>query len=102
MFHDSMYLGGHAGREKTLQNLSKTFWFNNMNEYVNMYIKTFHVCQKLKDPKEKSWTPLGDIETDFPLDLVSIELWSPGVTSRSDNKYVLTIIDGFTKFVSES
>ena len=99
MFHDSMYRGTHAGRDKTLQNMSETFWFLNMSEYVSMYIKTCHTCQRFKDPRNKSWTPLGDIEADYPLDLISIDLWSSGVTSRSDNKYVLTIIDGFSKFV---
>ena len=54
---------------------------------------------KVQGSKDKSWTPLGDIEAEYPLDLLSIDLWSPGVTSRSDNKYVLTIIDGFSKFV---
>jgi transposase InsO family protein len=69
-----------------------------MNDYINLYISSCHVCQKVKNPKAKSWTPLGEIEASFPMDLVSIDLWSPGVTSRSGNKYVLTIIDGFSKF----
>src|ERR1051325_4559866 len=98
MYHDSMYLGAHGGRDKTFNNLSQTFWFKNMNDYINLYISSCHVCQKVKNPKAKSWTPLGEIEASFPMDLVSIDLWSPGVTSRSGNKYVLTIIDGFSKF----
>jgi hypothetical protein len=98
-YHDSMYRGTHAGRDKTLANLSEAFYFPKMAEYVALYVKTCHICQKIKEPKSKPWTPLGEIEASFPLDLLSMDLWKPGVKSRGGNKYVLTIIDGFTKFV---
>src|SRR5271166_1655438 len=98
-YHDSMYRGAHAGRDKTLTSLSEVFYFANMADYVALYVKTCHICQRVKDPKSKSWTPLGDIEASFPLDLISLYFWNPGVKSRTGNKYVLTIIDGFSKFV---
>ena len=56
----------------------------------------------IKDPKKKNWTPLGEIEASFPLDLLSMDLWKPGVKSRGGNKYVLTLIDGFSKFTQIS
>ena len=101
-FHDSMYRGTHAGRDKTLANLGEAFYFPKMAEYVALYVKTCHICQRVKDPKEKPWTPLGEIEANFPLDLISMDLWKPGVKSRGGNKYVLTLIDGFSKFVQTS
>ena len=51
LYHDSMYRGTHAGRDKTLQNISETFWFLNMTEYITLYINSCHVCQRFKDPK---------------------------------------------------
>ena len=99
MFHDSMFCGAHAGRDKTLENLKDKFYFKNMHKYISAYVKSCHICQLVKDPRSSPHNPLGHIEADYPLDLISLDIWSPGVTSRSNNKFVLTVIDGFTKFV---
>jgi transposase InsO family protein len=99
-YHDSMFRGTHAGRDKTLKNISAHFYFKNMAKYVEAYVKSCHICQKIKNPvyKDTPWSPLGNIQSDHPWDLVCIDLWSPGVRSRSGNVYELTIIDAFSKF----
>jgi transposase InsO family protein len=101
-FHDSMFKGTHAGRDKTYFNLSSAYYFKDMAKYVDYFVKSCHICQRVKDPSFAitPWTPLGTIEAKCPWDLVSIDLWSPGVRSRSGNRYVLTIIDGFSKFAT--
>jgi hypothetical protein len=99
-YHDAMFKGTHSGRDKTYANLSAAYYFKDMSTYVDFFVKSCHVCQRIKDPSfpNTAWTTLGHIEANHPWDLVSIDLWSPGVKSRSGNKYVLTIIDGFSKF----
>lgn len=101
-YHDSIFKGTLAGRDKTLANVKENFHYTKMANYVDLYMHTCHVCQRVKDPTgaQKSWMPLGNIEAKFPNDLVSIDLWSPGIVSRSGNKYVLMIIDGFSKYAN--
>jgi Integrase zinc binding domain/Integrase core domain len=97
-YHDSIYQGAHVGRDKCLSNLQRKYYFLNMKKYVENYVQTCSVCQRVKDPQQASFSPHGVIEAKHPWDLVSIDLWSPGVRSRSGNIYVLTVIDGFTKW----
>jgi len=99
-YHDAMFKGAHAGRDKTLENVKSHFFFKNMAKYVDTYVKSCFVCQRVKDPSFaiKSWTPLGNIEAKAPLELYCIDLWSPGTRSRSGNIYVLTVIDAFSKW----
>jgi transposase InsO family protein len=99
-YHDSMFQGTHAGVDKTYRNVSSKYYFKNLAKYVDAYIKTCHVCQKIKDPvfRNKPWLPLGNIEATRPWELCCIDLWAPGTRSRSGNIYVLTVIDGFSKF----
>ena len=93
-----MQLGAHAGCDRTYDSIKKHYYFKNMHEYVSSYIESCHVCQCVKNPKNKSWSPLGVIEAKYPFDLISIDIWFPGVTSKNGNNCVLTIIDGFTKW----
>ena len=69
MFHDSMYCGTHAGCDKTINNLKGALYFKDMTKYVEMYIKTCNTCQRVKDRKSKPFSPLGDIEADYPFSL---------------------------------
>ena len=49
-YHDSIFKGTHAGRDKTLANLKENFFFTKMADYVDLYLHTCHVCQRIKDP----------------------------------------------------
>ena len=99
-YHDSMFKGAHSGRDKTLQKIKANFYFYNLADYVDLYVKTCHVCQRIKDPNSKSWALLGHIECLRPFDLVSFDIWSPGTVSIKGNKCVLTVIDGFSKWAA--
>src|SRR5437588_10478778 len=90
----------HLGRDKTYEKVCSKYFFHNMYKYVKAWVESCPTCQHVKDPsfKTASKSPLGIIETHYPWDLVSIDLWGPVVRSRSGNKYVLTIIDGFSKW----
>jgi len=97
-YHDSVWAGAHLGRDKTAERIKRQFYFKNLDNYVAIYVKTCPICQKVKNPAEKSEAPLGVIHTNHRWDLVSIDLWKAGAKSKDGNEYVLTVIDGFTKF----
>jgi transposase InsO family protein len=97
-YHDSLWQGAHMGRDKTYEKIKEVYFFKNMNRYVDLWVASCTQCQAVKSPIPKSTSPLGVIEAKGPWDLVCIDLWGPIHRSSSGNKYVLTIIDGFTKW----
>jgi transposase InsO family protein len=98
-FHDSLWSGGHLGRDKTYEAVRRKFYFENMSYYVKIWVASCDICHKTKasHPNHPK-APLGIIDAARPWDLVSIDLWSAGICSRSGNKYVLTMIDVYSKF----
>jgi hypothetical protein len=97
-YHDSIWVGSHMGVRKTYERIKEKFFFKNMEKYITLWVKTCPKCQAIKDPKDKSKSPMGKIESHFPWDLVCMDLWGPITQSRSGNEYVLTVIDAFSKF----
>ena len=98
LYHDSSWNGAHMGRDKTYERISRDFYFSDMYRYVAIYVKTCPLCQKVKDGKEISTSSLGSIPTTERWDILSIDLWGPLPFSRDGNKYVLTVVDSFTKW----
>jgi hypothetical protein len=70
-----------------------------MTNYIRLYVKSCKICQTTKLTQRKSPpVTIGHIEAHYPWDLVSIDCWGKVKTSKNGNSYVLTVIDGFTKW----
>ena len=97
--HDSLWSGGHLGRDKTKDKLRDNYYFPRMDQYVDIWIKTCPIClsTKRKHPT-KLVVPLGTITAQKTWDLLCIDLWDAGVISDRGHKYVLTIVDAFSKY----
>ena len=97
--HDSLWSGGHLGRDKTKDKLRSTHYFPRMEQYTDIWIKTCPIClaTKRKHPS-KLPIPLGSIATSHTWELLSIDLWESGVLSDRGHKYVMTVIDSFSKY----
>ena len=70
-----------------------------MDQYSDIWIKTCPIClsTKRKHPT-KLKIPMGTIQASKTWELLSIDLWEAGVMSDRGHRYVLTVIDGFSKF----
>lgn len=55
--HDSK-IGGHAGRWKTLELVSRSYWWPNMSRYIGQYCKACDMCLRTKAQKRK---PFGEL-----------------------------------------
>jgi hypothetical protein len=95
---DSIWAGAHFGRDKTLQKILSKYYFKRIRDYVDYYCRTCVSCGNSKPKNHTVDLPLGVIEARYPGDMISIDLWEAGVTSSSGNIYILTAIDGFSKF----
>lgn len=94
--HDDI---GHFSVEKTLDKISKDFWFPKMKKFIRKYVHSCIECAYSKEPsgpKEGLLHPIHKVNK--PFDTVHIDHLGPFVKSARGNSYLLVLVDGFTKF----
>lgn len=91
---------GHLGVEKTLERIKRSYWFANMRRFVTKYISACLNCAYYKHTAGKKQGKLHVIEkVSAPCHTVHIDYVGPFETSRKQNKFVLVLVDAFTKFI---
>src|ERR1700759_172817 len=94
--HNSL-VGGHLGRFKTLELVSRTFWWPGMSKYVQRYMQACDLCLR---PKPMRQPPFGELQpTETPLqpwECMSVDFI---VELPDSNGYdaILTVVDTVTK-----
>ena len=96
--HDAKF-AGHLGRDKTLARLRQSFFWHNMPKDCEIYIKSCHICSKNKKLTRRQIAKLGCFHSGFPMERVHMDILGPFTPSEDNNKYVLMIIDQFSKWV---
>ena len=91
---------GHMGYDKTIAKIKENFWFPKLSEITRAYCASCPICHEANitsKPKQvaplKFWSNGG-----APSHVLSIDIWESGRHSTID-KYILVIIDKFTRFV---
>lgn len=96
--HDNI---GHLGERKTLEKIQSQFWFPKMRRFVKKYLSRCIECAYNKDNCANKKTghlyPIQKVS--IPFHTVHIDHLGPFVQSKKGNAYILTIVDGFTKYV---
>lgn len=96
LFHDE---NCHVGFDKTLKKLSEHFWFPRISAFVKKYIKHCLICIERKGhsgPKQGFLHPLN--KTPIPFHTIHLDCTGPFSQTNEGYKYILLILDGFTKF----
>jgi len=96
--HDSPS-GGHFGVNKTLEKIRKRFFWASCKQDVEKWCRTCKICVSKKGPLEKGKSPLRIYNVEVPLERVQIDILGPLPLTKSGNKYLLVIVDCFTKWV---
>ena len=99
LYHDSKWIGAHFGRNKTYAAVERNFWFPKMRRYVALYVKTCHICQKVKQPNRKSTSPIGQMFSTVPWERVSIDGWGPYPVSKRGNTFMHTVMYECTHYL---
>lgn len=96
--HDDM---GHLGIAKTTDRVQSLFWFPKMRRFIKKYVESCLECAYNKDNAARQKTghlfPIKKIN--IPFHTLHIDHLGPFMRSRKGNSYILTIVDGFTKYV---
>ena len=95
--HDNVLGGGHLGIKKTINRITKEFYWPNIYKEVKKYCLACAICQKHGPKPAKA--PLQPIPvTPVPFNMVGIDLIGPIVRSTGKKGYVLSMIDYATRF----
>ena len=90
---------GHLGREKTVERLRRNFHWPSLSADVERYVKACAACNRSKHLNRRPRAPLQSYTTGYPMEKVHMDILGPLPESRNGNKYVLLMVDQFTKWV---
>ena len=94
--HDSL-LAGHRGHTKTWAKIKTNFYWPNYQLDVKIWVRKCIPCAKKKGRPTRSNKLLRDPSGE-PLDRLGIDIMGPLPTTQNDNKYIMVVIDHFTKY----
>lgn len=96
-YHEEM---GHLGVEKTVSTVMYNYWFPNLKQKVERYIRNCLKCLSYSPTTGRREGLLHSIDKGkLPFDVVHIDHYGPIDKKHKIKQYILTIIDGFTKYV---
>ena len=88
----------HQVVSRTVEFISKKYWWETLRNDVSEYIKRCDACAKRKTG-HRVVAPLGDVLAAHEfLDVVSLDIVGPLPVTERGNKYLLTFIGHFTRF----
>ena len=98
LFHNAQ-TAGHLGRDKTLEQLRRRFWWYGMSVDVRLHIATCGACCRNKPVGKTPKAPLENYQAGHPGDRIHMDLLGPFCESASGKRYVLMVIDQFTRWL---
>ncbi|KAK6050341.1 hypothetical protein COOONC_12154, partial [Cooperia oncophora] len=98
VFNDahSALRAGHFGSKKVLRELSGRVFWENMARDVRLWTEECKKCT-LFNARQEMTPPLKPVVSTEPFEMIGIDILEMGPTSNG-NKYILSVIDRFTKF----
>lgn len=96
-YHDEV---GHVGENKTCELISRTYWFPSMKQKIKQYILNCLKCISYSPIYGKCEGFLNSIpKGNLPFQTIHIDHYGPLEKTRFQHKYILLVIDSFTKYV---
>ena len=98
-FCHSKGMAGHMGIEKTKSRvLERAIWYNLRNS-CEEHVKGYAVCNRQKKGYRVARGEQQLFHAGYALERVHIDIMGPLVETQKGNKYILVIVDQFTKWV---
>ena len=90
---------GHLGQTKTLERVKRSFYWPEMTLDVHLYVRSCATCSKNKKSKTKPRAHLQNFRAGARMERVHMDILGPFPVSDAGNRYILLMIDQFTKWV---
>lgn len=90
---------GHTGVLKTFKRVQQQYYWPKMRKDIATYVAKCRTCQSIKYDQQKPGGMIGDhriVKT--PWKMISADLLGPFPRSTKGNKYILVVVDSFTKY----
>ena len=91
--------GGHFGVERTLARLRQKYYWQGMRGDVELYVAQCAECASTKKETRRRRASLQSYHAGCPMERVHLDILGPFPTSTQGNKYILVVMDQFTKWV---
>lgn len=88
---------GHFGVTKTLRRLRQSFYWGQFRRDVEDFCRRCDSCTAKKGPPEQSHAQLQQFPVGAPMERVGVDIVGPLPVTDSGNRYVLSVMDYFTK-----
>ena len=96
--HDNI-TSGHFYFWKTLNLVKRYFLWPRMRQDIQLYCKQCHVCATKKQAGNPQRASMQRYDAGLPMEEICIDLKGPYPESDRGNKYVLVVVDSFTKWM---
>ena len=95
-FHDSLFVG-HLGISRTVYRLLDRVYWLGLRQDVHLYIASCAVCLARKSPCPRR-APMGHVDVGHRCVRVAMDLLDMSVTTPKGNRYVLVMVDCFSRW----
>ncbi|EKV17987.1 Retrotransposon polyprotein, putative [Penicillium digitatum PHI26] len=90
---------GHMGVEKTIEHITRNYYFPNMYRKVRFYIKTCDTCQRNKPARHSPYGELQLSETPTnPWEWITMDFITKLPVSEGQHDMIMVIVDRLTKY----
>ncbi|KAL1427100.1 hypothetical protein MTO96_017708 [Rhipicephalus appendiculatus] len=90
---------GHSDFFKTLKRISQNFVWLGMRSDISKYVRCCQVCQRTKAHRRKPEGLMSSQWATAPMEQLSVDIIGPLPMTPRRHKYLLVVIDKFTKFI---
>jgi transposase InsO family protein len=100
LFVDACHIeGGHQGREKTGELVQRRVYFPRWRKLIAEVCTSCALCAAYCRGKVPRQGAMQLMEIDQPMDRVAIDLTGPHPTSKRSNRFILTMVDCFSRYL---
>eukprot|EP00794_Sanderia_malayensis_P000882 gene882-biopygen147 len=96
-FHENP-LSAHPGFFRMYRKMQQSYFWPTMKTDIKRHVKHCNDCARFKSTKPATKTPLKNIVTERPLQIVAMDFVGPLPRSDKGNVYALVMIDHFTRW----
>ena len=92
------HTAGHFGRDRTVENIRRRFYWPTMNRDIARWIKECDKCAQVKSGPGLGKSPLSQFRVTAPMQSVAIDIFGPLPTTENGNEYIIVLGEYFSKW----